>query len=171
MCRQCCHAVLVLFSFVQSRVSCRRGRGCRNLQVQYFSETKERWIDAVAPLWHWQVELRNLHLIFASWPRWKATTPRSDGRGNALVQQPLVLCSFAYKDGAIVAYDLNCKKGVPAERLRHSGVQYKVDASRRLRFRKLCDSGNHASQDTKRFQNPRDAGKPRDSPTETRDSL
>ncbi|CAE7837236.1 unnamed protein product, partial [Symbiodinium necroappetens] len=52
-------------------------------EVQYFSETKERWIDAVVEGHH-------------------------------------------AKDGAIVAYDLNCKKGVPAERLRHSGVQYKV---------------------------------------------
>ena len=121
--------------------------------MQYFSETKERWIDAVAPLWHWQVELRNLHLIFASWPRWKATTPRSDGRRNAkdvhFDSNYLCDAAFAYKDGAIVAYDLNCKKGVPAERLRHSGVQYKVDASRRLRFRKLV-------QETKRFQNPQE---------------
>ncbi|CAE7169197.1 unnamed protein product, partial [Symbiodinium pilosum] len=30
------------------------------------------------------------------------------------------------KDGVIESYDLNCKKMVPAERLRRAGVQYKV---------------------------------------------
>ena len=65
--------------------------------------------------------------------RWKATTPRSDGRRHAkdvhFDSKYLCGAAFAYKDGAIAAYDLNCKKGVPAERLRHSGVQYKVHAS------------------------------------------
>ena len=54
----------------------------KGAEVQYFSETRERWIDAT-------VEDRH------------------------------------EKDGA-VTYDLNCKKGVPAERLRNSNVQYTV---------------------------------------------
>mmetsp|Transcript_15364 Transcript_15364/g.34912 ORF Transcript_15364/g.34912 Transcript_15364/m.34912 type:complete len:884 (+) Transcript_15364:51-2702(+) len=51
-------------------------------KVQYFSETKERWIDAVVEAQH-------------------------------------------TKDG-VISYDLNCKKGVLAERLRSAGVQYRV---------------------------------------------
>ena len=36
------------------------------------------------------------------------------------------------KDGVIESYDLNCKKMVPAERLRRAGVEYKVGALSRV---------------------------------------
>eukprot|EP00913_Durusdinium_trenchii_P033714 g31562.t1 len=55
----------------------------KGVEVQYFSETRKGWIDAV-------VEERH------------------------------------DKDGGAVIYDLNCKKGVPADRLRNPHVEYAV---------------------------------------------